>query len=102
MPSNQRICCDLVDIVYEDCLRAFYFMHNDYESLTLMEDSARIHCSLQALFWRNAHRIRKFQWPVNSLDLNLIENVWSIVKDVVKRESMPRNKEELVQVIERV
>jgi len=38
MPPNIITSHNLVDIVYEGYMIAFYFMHNNYESFILIED----------------------------------------------------------------
>ena len=43
----------------------------------------------------------KITWPTNSPDLNPIENVWMILKDHVQNRPRPKNKEEMIQSIER-
>ncbi len=42
----------------------------------------------------NDHGVGVFDWPANSLDLNLIENLWSIVKRKM-RNKRPKNADEL-------
>lgn len=46
MPPDRRTIGDFVDIVYEGCLSGFYFMHDDPQSLMLMEDGAPVHHDL--------------------------------------------------------
>ena len=66
-----------------------------------MEDGAPVHRSKALSNWRQAHGIRKLSWPANSPDLNPIENLSKIVKDIVQKEVLPHNKEELVNTIHR-
>ena len=67
-----------------------------------MEDGAPMHRSVLSSAWRHAHGMKKLQWPANSLDLNPIKNLWKILKDVVQKESLPRNRDELVETLQRV
>jgi hypothetical protein len=42
------------------------------------------------------------EWPTNSLDLNPLENIWKLLKDVVQHgQTCPRSLEELMMTLER-
>ena len=75
MPFDKWTSADFVDVVYEGRLSGFSYMHDDPQSLFLMEDGAPVHRSNLPKQWRQAHKIRKITWPANSQDLNPIENV---------------------------
>jgi transposase len=65
-----------------------------------MEDGAPVHRSSLTLQWRQAHGLEKLIWPTNSLDLNPIENLWKIVKDLLRHRPRLKNKEEMAQTIQ--
>nr|PNR50627.1 hypothetical protein PHYPA_009813 [Physcomitrium patens] len=99
IPLDKSSARDFVTIVYEGVLSGFYFLYDDTEQLILMEDGAPVHRSSLPLQWRHAHGIEKLFWPANSPDLNPIENVWMVVKDLLKHHSRPNSKLEMIEKI---
>jgi hypothetical protein len=95
-PSDKRSSSDFVSIVYEGALSGFYFLHDDPEQLILMEDGAPVHRSALPLQWRRAHGMKKLNWPANSPNLNPIENVWMLAKDLLGHHNRPQNKVEMI------
>lgn len=65
-----------------------------------MEDGAPLHRNLFLLQWRQAHSVTKLISSTNSLNLNLIKNVWKIVKDLLHHYYRLRNKKEILQTIQ--
>ena len=92
MALGDRMDKHFVQKVYESTFSGFYFMHDELDELTLMEDSASVHRSKYSKSWRQAHGMKKLVWPTNSPDLNPIENFWKIVKDLLRHHNMPKNK----------
>jgi transposase len=102
MPEGERTTKDFIQNVYEGTLSAFYFMHDHPHHLTLMEDGAPVHRSNLAQQWRIAYGTQKLEWPPNSLDLNPIENLWKLVKDLLRHHNRPRSIQEMMQTIKAV
>jgi hypothetical protein len=71
----------LVELVYNSQLLQFM---GKVSCGILMENGAPVYCGRASKEWRKLCLIEKFDWPANSLNLNLLENVWKLLKDVVQ------------------
>ena len=63
----------------------------------LQQDNAPAHVSKHTREFFDTNKVKTFEWPANSPDLNPIENIWSILKRNVS-ERTPANLTELSQV----
>lgn len=66
-----------------------------------IEDGAGIHKSKETCDFRKKLNINRLPWPPYSPDMNLIENIWSLLKRRLRRkwinvEKRPRSREELI------
>ncbi len=62
------------------------------------QDLAPAHTAKGTKSWFNDHGVTVLDWPANSPDLNLIENLWVIVKRKM-RDTRPNNADELKAAI---
>jgi hypothetical protein len=59
IPPTKQSVVDFVELIYENTLISFYFMHDRRIQISLIEDGALIHRSRYPDDWRQAHGIKK-------------------------------------------
>ena len=95
MPLDNRTTSNFVTIAFEAILSRFKLLHDHPQQLKLMEGGALVHCSSFLFKGRQAHGMAQLIWHANSPNLNPIENLWKIVKDLLRHRPRPKIKEEM-------
>ncbi|MBW0486135.1 hypothetical protein O181_025850 [Austropuccinia psidii MF-1] len=65
-----------------------------------MEDNAPIHMAAFSNQWHEQNGIVTMEWLAHSPDLNLIKNIWKLMKRQISKLYQPQNLEELKQTIQ--
>jgi hypothetical protein len=97
MDADKRTAQNFVDQVYDGPLQRFL---DEVDDAVLMEDGAPIHRSKTAKKWRDENGVEKMIWPAQSPDMNPIENLWKIMKNIVQSKFQPgMSRKDFEQVI---
>lgn len=66
----------------------------------LQQDNAPVHQSKEVKLFLKESNIRTVLWPARSPDINIAEDVWKLISDIVYDGPQFRNKEDLVTAIQ--
>ena len=69
---------------------------NENQPFIFQQDSAPCHKAAQTCSFLKSNRILQLPWPSQSPDLNIIENFWQYMKNMIRKDPL-KNKHQLVK-----
>ena len=99
---TENLNANLLYTIYETTLlpSAGIFFGKNNHSWKLQEDNNPKHISGKAKKWKKDNDIKRISWPSQSLDLNLIENIWAVLKANISNYKLSSTKE-LIRIIKK-
>jgi hypothetical protein len=70
-----------ISILQEAYLRTLEDLHTNQQGVTLQADNDLKHTSKATQAWLEGNRISTLNWPANSPDVNIMENLWAYLDD---------------------
>lgn len=89
---------DYIKLLKENVLPII--MLNLGKDFFLQQDNAPVHQSKEVKLFLKESNIRTILWPARSPDINIAEDVWKMISDIVYDGPQFRNKEDLISAIQ--
>ena len=99
---TENLNSELLCIIYKKTIlsSARNFFGEDNNSWKLQEDNDPKHTSGKVQKWKNNNHINRISWLLQSPDLNLIENVWAVLKANINNYKLTSRKD-LIGIIKK-
>lgn len=97
LEGNQK-SCNYVEILKNS---VFPIMRINFkEKLMFQQDNCRTHVSKETKKFFQSSGMQTLDWPANSPDINIIENIWSMMEQQIYHEGAVKNLKELRKYID--
>ena len=60
-------------------------------NLSFVQDNCRIHETKEVIDYLEFRAIKLIEWPSRLPDINIMENIWKLMSDIVYNEGQPKN-----------
>jgi hypothetical protein len=72
-----------ISILQEAYLGTLEDLHTDQQGVILQADNNPKHTSKATQAWLEGNKISTLNWPANSSDMNIMENLWAYLDDCI-------------------
>ena len=87
-----------IDVLENQMLPSARSLFSD-DDWIFQDDNAPCHCGKKVQHWYGTHKVERMDWPAQSPDLNLSENLWNRVSCHIVGKNKPETRRELTEQV---